>query len=92
MALDPELLAILACPKTLGELEVVEMPEEVRPTLVEKYRFRDEEPKVVQGLYCRESQLVYPVLRYGDAEDESDIPVMLEDDALPASILDSGTA
>ncbi len=92
MALDPELLEILVCPKTHGELEVVELPEEVRLTLVEKYRehFRDEEPVAEQGLYCRESQLVYPVLRFGDADDESDIPVMLEDDALPASILEAG--
>jgi len=91
MAIDPEMLAILACPKTHGELEVVDLPEEVRLTLVEKYReyFRDEEPVAEQGLYCRESQLVYPVLRFGDEADAaSDIPIMLEDDALPASVLE----
>ena len=83
MALDPELLEILVCPKTHGELEVVELPEDVRVTLVEKYRehFRDEEPVAEQGLYCRESQLVYPVV--------SDIPIMLEDEALAASVLGS---
>ena len=83
MALDPELLEILVCPKTHGELEVVELPESVRVTLVEKYRehFRDEEPVAEQGLYCRESQLVYPVV--------SDIPIMLEDEALSASVLES---
>ena len=53
MAVDPELLAILVCPKTKGPLELVELKEETRKTLVEKYRekFRDEEPVVTQGLY-----------------------------------------
>lgn len=88
MALDPELLEILVCPKTHGELEVVDLPGDVRQMLVEKYRehFRDEEPVAKQGLYCRESQLVYPVV--------SDIPIMLEDEALAASVLEAavGTA
>ena len=46
---------------------------------METYRehFRDEEPVVAQGLYCEESQLVYPIV--------SDIPIMLIDEALPAS-------
>lgn len=81
MALDPELLEILVCPKSHGELEVVDLPDDVRQGLVEKYRehFRDEEPVAEQGLYCRESQLVYPVI--------SDIPIMLEDEALAASVL-----
>lgn len=79
MAIDPELLAILVCPKTKGELEVIELDEDVRKMLIEKYRehFRDEEPVVEEGLYCAESGLVYPVV--------SDIPIMLEDEALPAS-------
>ena len=83
MAIKPELLEILVCPKTHGELEVVDLPSEVRQALVEKYRehFRDEEPVAEQGLLCRESQLVYPVV--------SDIPIMLEDDALSASVLES---
>ncbi len=84
MALDPELLEILICPKSHGELEVVKLPDDIRLSLVEKYRehFRDEEPVVEQGLYCTESQLVYPVV--------SDIPIMLEDEALPSSVLGRG--
>lgn len=79
MAVDPELLEILVCPKSRGELELVELPAEVRQALVEKYRehFRDEEPVVEQGLYSADSQLVYPIV--------SDIPIMLIEDALPAS-------
>ena len=81
MPVDPELLEILVCPKTKGELEVVELPEEVRRQLADKYRehFRDEEPVVEQGLYCAQSALVYPIV--------SDIPVMLVDEALPASAI-----
>jgi uncharacterized protein YbaR (Trm112 family) len=79
MAVDPELLAILVCPKTKGPLELVELPEATRKALVEKYRekFRDEEPVVTQGLYSRQADLVYPIV--------SDIPVMLIDEALPGS-------
>ena len=86
MALDPELLEILVCPKSHGELEVVDLPAEVQQALIEKYRehFRDEEPVAEQGLYCRDSQLVYPVI--------SDIPIMLEDEALAASVLESAGA
>jgi uncharacterized protein YbaR (Trm112 family) len=81
MAVDPELLEILVCPKTKGELEVVELPEELRLELIEKYRshFRDEDPVVEEALYCAESGLVYPVV--------SDIPIMLVEDALPASAI-----
>jgi len=81
MAVDPELLAILVCPKSRAPLVVVELPEETRRQLVEKYRehFRDETPLVEQGLYCEVSQLVYPIV--------SDIPILLEEDALPASVL-----
>ena len=83
MAVDQELLDILVCPKTKGELEIVDLPADVRQMLVEKYRehFRDEEPVAEQGLYCADSQLVYPVV--------SDIPIMLEDEALSASVLES---
>lgn len=81
MAVDPELLEILVCPKTKGALEVVELPADLRSRLVEKYRehFRDEEPVVEQGLFCADSQLVYPIV--------SDIPIMLIDEALPASAI-----
>jgi len=83
MAIDPELLEILVCPKSRGELRLVDLGDEVRRRLVEKYRehFRDEEPVVEQGLYCADSQLVYPIV--------SDIPIMLEDEALSASVLES---
>lgn len=81
MAVDPELLAILVCPKTRGPLEKVSLPAEVRKSLVEKYRdkFRDEEPVVEEGLLSPQADLVYPIV--------SDIPVMLISEALPASVL-----
>jgi uncharacterized protein YbaR (Trm112 family) len=79
MAVDPELLAILVCPKTKGPLELIELKEDVRRRLVDKYRekFRDEEPVVTSGLYSKDADLVYPIV--------SDIPVMLVDEALPGS-------
>lgn len=81
MAVDPELLEILVCPKTKGELELVDLPDETRTTLVEKFRehFRDEEPVVEQGLYCEDSGLLYPIV--------SDIPIMLIDEALPGTVI-----
>jgi uncharacterized protein YbaR (Trm112 family) len=83
LAVDPELLEILVCPKTKGALEVVALPESTRAELVEKYRehFRDEEPEVHEGLLSRDAALVYPIV--------SDIPIMLVDEALPADILGS---
>ncbi len=79
MAVDPDLLEILVCPRSKAELEVVDLPDDLRRELAEKYRehFRDEDPIVEEGLFCAESQLVYPVV--------SDIPIMLIDEALPAS-------
>jgi len=81
MAIDPDLLEILVCPKTRGELSIVELPSGLANELVAKYRshFRDEEPVVEQGLFCEESGLVYPIV--------SDIPIMLVDDALPGSAI-----
>lgn len=81
MAVDPELLAILVCPKTKGPLELVALPPDVCRLLVDRYRqhFRDEEPVVREGLFCATSALVYPVV--------SDIPIMLIDEALPASTI-----
>ncbi len=79
MPVDPDLLEILVCPKTKGELELVELPQGIREQLVEKYRehFRDEAPVVEQGLYSPDSGLVYPIV--------SDIPIMLVEEALPAA-------
>lgn len=84
MAVDTELLEILVCPKTKGQLEKVDLPSEVRDRLVEKYRehFREEEPEVSEGLYCAESDLVYPII--------SDIPIMLVEEALPGSVIGRG--
>jgi uncharacterized protein YbaR (Trm112 family) len=81
MAVDAELLEILVCPKTKGDLELIDLPPDLRGTLVEKYRehFRDEVPVVEQGLFCAASGLVYPIV--------SDIPIMLIEEALPASAI-----
>jgi uncharacterized protein YbaR (Trm112 family) len=79
VAIDPELLEILVCPKCRGRLELIELPEALRGELVQRFRehFRDETPVVESALYCAESRLVYPIV--------SDIPVLLVDEALPAS-------
>ncbi len=80
MAVDPELLAILACPACDARPAVTLCPLEAGAAarVVEKYRdkFRDEEPVVAEGLYCAACGRVYPIV--------SDIPVMLVDEALPA--------
>lgn len=78
--IDPELLEILVCPKTKGELEMVELPAELQRSLAEKYQeyFSEEEKAVVtHALYSADSELVYPIV--------SEIPIMLVDEALPAS-------
>lgn len=78
MAVDPELLALLVCPKSRGSLELVSLPESIAARLVERYRehFRDEVPEVTSGLYCADSRLVYPIV--------ADIPILLVDEAMPA--------
>lgn len=82
MAVAPELLEMLRCPRCHATVEPSALPAAVRDQLVERYRenFRDEEPEVEQGLLCRECAVVYPVV--------FDIPIMLIDDVLPASVLD----
>ena len=81
MAVDKELLDLLVCPKSHGELELVQLPGEVCARLVERFKehFQGEIPVVESGLLCRESQMLYPIV--------SDIPVMLIEEALPASAL-----
>ena len=81
MAVAPDLLAILVCPKTKGSLELVKLADASCKDLVEKYQehFQDETPVVAEGLYCAESELVYPIV--------SDIPIMLIDEALPPSAI-----
>ncbi len=94
MSVPADLLEILVCPKSHGSLELVDLPDDTRKQLADKYRehFRDEEPVIEQGLWCAESGLLYPVV--------SDVPVMLIEDALPGSAIgraaddpdDSGSA
>ena len=79
MPVDPELLELLVCPKSKGALTVTRLPAPVCERLVARYRedFAGEEPVVSEGLWCRESGLVYPVV--------SDMPIMLVAEALPAA-------
>jgi len=81
MTIDPKLLEILVCPVDKTPLEVVELPDEIRARLVEKYRkqFKDEDPVVEIGLASPEGR-VYPVV--------SGIPVMLADEALSRAEID----
>jgi hypothetical protein len=75
MAIDAELLEILACPLCKQEVKLVPLPEGRRNTVRDKYRdkFRGEEPVVEQGLQCVKCHRVYPIV--------SDIPVMLVEEA-----------
>ena len=75
MAIDSELLEILACPLCKEEVKVVSLSEPRRSSVRDKYRekFRGEEPVVEQGLECVKCHRVYPIV--------SDIPVMLVDEA-----------
>ncbi len=78
MAVDPQLLDLLVCPRSKGTLQVVPLPADLCERLVARYResLGDEEPEVSDGLWCQESGLVYPIV--------SDVPVMLVAEALPA--------
>ena len=75
MAVDAELLEILACPLCKQEVKVVPLSEKRRTDVRDKYRekFRGEEPVVELGLQCVQCRRVYPIV--------SDIPVMLVDEA-----------
>ncbi len=70
-----------SAPRPRGSSSWYRCPRRFAAQLVEKYRehFRDEEPVVEEGLYSPDSKLVYPIV--------SDIPIMLIDEALPASVL-----
>lgn len=75
MAIDTELLEILACPQCKEEVKPVVLNEARRSSLRDQYRekFRGEEPVVEQGLQCVKCRRIYPVI--------SDIPVMLVEEA-----------
>ncbi len=75
MAIDAELLEILACPLCKQEVRLVALSEARRTAVRDKFRekFRGEEPVVESGLQCVKCHRVYPVV--------SDIPVMLVDEA-----------
>ena len=75
MAVDQELLEILACPLCKQEVKPVALAEAQRTATRDKFRekFRNEEPVVEQGLQCVKCGRVYPVV--------SDIPVMLVEEA-----------
>ena len=75
MAVDKELLEILACPICKEPVDMVSLSEGRRTEVRDKYRekFRGEEPVVDEGLRCRKCGRIYPVV--------SDIPVMLVDEA-----------
>jgi uncharacterized protein YbaR (Trm112 family) len=75
MAVDQELLEILACPLCKQEVKLVPLSEQQRTTVRDKFRekFRGEEPVVEQGLQCVQCHRTYPIV--------SDIPVMLVEEA-----------
>jgi uncharacterized protein len=75
MAIDSELLEILACPLCKQEVKLVSLADARRTSVRDKYRekFRGEEPVVEQGLRCVKCHRIYPVV--------SDIPVMLVEEA-----------
>lgn len=75
MAIDPELLEILACPICKEEVKLIPLPDDRRDSVRDKYRekFRGEEPVVESGLQCVKCLRIYPIV--------SDIPVMLIEEA-----------
>ena len=75
MAVDQELLEILACPLCKEEVKLVPLAEARRSAVRDKFRekFRGEEPVVEQGLQCVRCSRIYPIV--------SDIPVMLVEEA-----------
>jgi len=75
MAVDQELLEILACPLCKEEVKLVPLSEEKRAATRDKFRekFRNEEPVVNEGLQCVKCHRIYPIV--------SDIPVMLVEEA-----------
>jgi uncharacterized protein YbaR (Trm112 family) len=79
VAIDSELLEILACPLCKQEVKLVPLSEARRTAVRDKYRekFRGEEPLVEQGLQCARCHRIYPVV--------SDIPVMLIEEAFEES-------
>lgn len=76
MAVDAELLEILACPLCKQEVKLVPLADARRAAIRDKYRekFRGEEPVVEQGLQCVKCGRVYPIV--------SDIPIMLVEEAI----------
>ena len=76
MAVDQELLEILACPLCKEEVKLVPLAEGTRTAVKDKFRdkFRGEEPVVDEGLQCVKCSRIYPVV--------SDIPVMLVEEAI----------
>ena len=78
MAIDNDLLEILACPLCKQEVKLIALSEGRRTAIRDRYRekFRGEEPVVEQGLQCVQCHRVYPIV--------SDIPIMLVDEALDA--------
>lgn len=81
MAVDPELLEILACPAcdSRPPVTLCRLKDDVAKSVADKYRekLKDEEPVVTEGLYCAHCGNVYAIV--------SDIPVMLVEEALPAA-------
>ena len=79
MAVDAELLEILACPICKEEVKLIPLSDQRRSQVRDRYRdkFRGQEPVVEEGLQCTKCHRIYPVV--------SDIPVMLVDEAFEES-------